>query len=86
MRGLKVPLSLTEEITLRRIAVGPSSDLPATDVARLRQLELIEPGQDVWRLTPLGHQRYAALSRPEPIDAMGRMLASFQGPNGREDG
>lgn len=80
-RGLLVPLSPNEEITLRRIAIGSSSALLEAAVARLKKLELIEGGIDnVWTLTPLGQRRYASLARPEPADDMGRLLARFRKP------
>lgn len=44
MRGLKVPLSPNEEVTLRRIAIGSPTVLSVADVARFKQLELIEIG------------------------------------------
>jgi hypothetical protein len=80
-RGLLAPLSPNEEITLRRIALGSASALPEAAIVRLRKLELIEGGADnVWTLTPLGQRRYDSLSRPEPSDDIGRMLASFRKP------
>lgn len=87
MRGLKVPLSTNEEITLQRIAIGSPSALPVTDVARLEQLGLIEPGIGAtWTLTLLGRQRYAGLRRPAPDNETGRMLASFQRPKEGDGG
>lgn len=81
MRGLKVPLSPNEEVTLRRIAIGSPTVLSVADVARLEQLELIEIGVGAtWTLTPLGRQRYASLPRPAPVDEIGQMLASFHKP------
>ena len=40
-RGLRVPLSPNEELTLRRVALGVAlgKDLPAADVLRLRNLD-----------------------------------------------
>jgi hypothetical protein len=64
MRGLL--LSSNEEVTLRRVAMGPTAqhNLPAAHLKRLEQLKLIEGGRGGYRLTPLGRQRYNALPRP----------------------
>ena len=66
MRGLPAPLSSNEEVTLRRVAMGPTAQnkLAAAHLKRLEQLKLIEAGRGGYRLTPLGQQRYNALPRP----------------------
>ena len=63
-RGLRAHLSLNEELTLRRVALGiaPAKDLPAADVLRLRNLELIENRDERLVLTALGHERYGRLN------------------------
>jgi hypothetical protein len=72
-RGLRVPLSPNEELTLRRVAIRMwESELPATALARLRCLGLI--GDDKC-LTPNGVVRYAAL--PHPKKATEQRLATF---------
>jgi hypothetical protein len=67
-RGLRAPLSPNEELTLRRVALGIAfaKDLPAADVQRLRNLELIEDGGERFGLTALGRERYERLH--ETID------------------
>lgn len=66
MRGILAPLSPNEEITLRRVALGfgARNRLPMQHVQRLESLALIEEADGVLRLTELGLQRYAGLSRP----------------------
>jgi hypothetical protein len=66
MKGLLAPLSSNEEITLRRLAIGSTSQhkLPAEHLKRLERLKLIEVSRSGYRLTPLGRQRYDALPRP----------------------
>jgi hypothetical protein len=62
-RGLRAPLSPNEQLTLRRVALGiaPGKDLPAADVLRLRNLDLIEDLGERLVLTALGRQRYEQL-------------------------
>jgi hypothetical protein len=62
-RGLIAPLSVSEEIALRRIALGIAShtELSERNLRRLRQLELID---DAYQLTLLGRERYDSLPRP----------------------
>ena len=62
-RSLKAPLSPSEELTLRRIALGvvEIGELPPGPMARLRGLGFLD---DANRLTPAGRQRYQALARP----------------------
>lgn len=62
-RSLKAPLSPSEELTLRRIALAITSpdEMPATSLTRLRGMKLLD---DANRLTPLGRERYASLERP----------------------
>jgi len=66
MKDLLAPLSSNEEITLRRVAMGPLSQhkLPTEHLKRLEQLKLIEARRGGYRLTPLGRHRYDALPRP----------------------
>ena len=80
MRGLRAPLSPHEEITLRRIALATAGGLSRAHLGRLQQLGLVEQIAGDWRLTDLGHQRYAALPRPllwephERSDQLSRMM------------
>ncbi len=64
-RGQLVQLSPNEEITLRRVAFGesPERTMRPQDLARLRQLCLIDDGKDGPQLTPGGRQRFDALPR-----------------------
>lgn len=64
-RGQTAPLSLKEEITLRRIALGvvPLEELPARAVARLEALALVKRARNTLLLTPLGRTRYEGLPR-----------------------
>lgn len=66
MRGLLAPLSSSEEVTLRRVAMGSTAQhkLPTEHLKRLEELKLIEAIRGGYRLTPLGRQRYNALPRP----------------------
>jgi hypothetical protein len=61
-RGLLVPLSPNEELTLRRVALGfaDPKDLRASDLARLLTLALIEGDAGGLRVTRLGLRRLAA--------------------------
>ena len=65
-RSLKAPLSLREELTLRRIVLGIADvkQLPGQSVARLRGMGLID---DANRLTAAGRQRYENLPRPATL-------------------
>ncbi len=80
MRGMLAPLSPNEEITLRRIALATEGRLSPAYLRRLRQLGLVEEIAEGWRLTNLGHQRYAALDRPilwhgdQSSDELSRMI------------
>jgi hypothetical protein len=62
-RGLRVPLSPNEELTLRRVALGIAltKDLRSADVLRMRGLALIEDHGDRLGLTMLGKERYEHL-------------------------
>ena len=64
LRGLRAPLSPTEELTLRRVALGIAKwrELPDRALARLRRLGLVD---DENHLTAGGHARYDALPRPQ---------------------
>ncbi len=70
-RGLRAPLSLNEEITLRRVGwdIGKPHELIAGDVEHLSRLALIDRQGDRLVLTDLGRQRLAAMPGPH-----------FQGP------
>jgi hypothetical protein len=89
-RGLLAPLSPTEELTLRRVALGIAlaKDLTPADVVRLRNLALVEDNGEHLRLTALGQRRYGQLPRTKvgrppakPIDEriveMGRALQAL---------
>ncbi len=79
-RGLLAPLSPNEEVALRRVSLGilPRTELSLRHVKRLCALGLVERTTDSLRLTPLGHQRYAALP-------LGRIHATFA-PVEKSDG
>jgi hypothetical protein len=68
-RGLRAPLSPSEEQTLRRLALGISTfrELPEPALARLRRLGVVD---DTNRLTPNGHTLYESLSRPQKAAAL----------------
>ena len=61
-RGLLAALSPYEQTALRRVANGISrpDQLRAPDVARLKQLALVEDRDGRIRLTPLGTERCRA--------------------------
>jgi hypothetical protein len=90
MRGILAPLSPNEEITLRRVALGfgARDRLPLQHVQRLESLELIEEADGVLRLTELGLQRYAGLSRPvkwqtdTAAEDLSRLFSKRKKPNG----
>lgn len=63
IRGALVQLSPSEEITLRRIAVG-SDRLLDSHVLRFDKLKLIERRRGSWCLTALGRHRYDGLEKP----------------------
>jgi hypothetical protein len=72
-RGLRAPLSPNEELTLRRVAIPMwERELPATALARLRHLGLID---DDNCLTPNGVARYDGL--PHPTKAVEPRLVIF---------
>jgi hypothetical protein len=64
-RTLLAQLSPKEEVTLRLIAQGISKRkyLRAADVLRLQNFGFVEDHDGVARLTPLGEQRTAIVSR-----------------------
>lgn len=64
---LPVPLSPSEEATLRRIALDAVVAHPAEHIRRLASLKLIEANGQTWKLTPLGRQRYDVLPRSTPL-------------------
>lgn len=68
LRGQTAPLSLKEEITLRRIALGvvPPDELPPRAVAKLKALALVTEVDDSLVLTPVGRLRYDSLPRASP--------------------
>jgi hypothetical protein len=90
MRGILAPLSPNEEITLRRVALGfgARDRLPMQHVQRLESLALIEEADGTLRLTELGLQRYAGLSRPvkwqtdTAAEDVSRLLSSRPKPGG----
>ena len=69
-RSLDAPLSHTEEVALRRIALGrpPLQELAPRDVMRLKTLSLVEDENGVLKLTEIGRQRYRALPRASQGD------------------
>jgi len=72
-RGLKVPLSPNEEITLRRVAYGivHRETLRPADVFRLEILGLIADRNGFLSLTPMGQPRFAGVPAGTP-DTAGR--------------
>lgn len=60
LRGLIVPLSPREEISLRRIAQG-SRDVPDGQLKRLVELGLVRRDHSGWRLTDAGQERASGL-------------------------
>lgn len=59
------PLTAEEEVTLRRVAFGQSEvrAMRREDLARLRQLGLIEDAKDGPRLTAQGRIRFDTLAK-----------------------
>jgi hypothetical protein len=59
-------LSNSEQITLRRVAHGQSdaARLPAADLARLRELNLIQGSAPAPSLTPAGRRQFLGLAKP----------------------
>jgi hypothetical protein len=70
-RGALAPLSLNEEVTLRRIAIGiaMASELRSRDVTRLIRLLLVEQRDGRIVLTDQGRARYRSLPKAPAIDA-----------------
>ena len=66
-----VPLSTSEEITLRRVAHGQSDvgRLPASDLVRLRGLRLVDGQAARPTLTAEGRRRFDELAKPVPLQA-----------------
>jgi hypothetical protein len=64
---LSAPLSPSEEVTLRRIALDAVVAHSPEHIRRLASLKLIEGNGRTWKLTPLGRQRYVAMPRPAPL-------------------
>jgi hypothetical protein len=62
MNAPRALLSPSEEVALRRVALGASDGVAPAHVQRLRDLHLIEADRRSWRLTALGQQRLKALS------------------------
>ena len=87
-RGLKVPLSPNEEITLRRVAYGIAhrETLRSADVFRLEILGLIADSDGVLSLTPIGRQRLAGLPAGASDGGRRRLLCrgAGQGPGRRK--
>ena len=65
-----VPLTTEEEVTLRRVAYGQSEarDMRQRDLARLRQLLLVEDDKDGPRLTVAGKRRFDILPKAPSLD------------------
>ena len=66
MSDVAAPLTASEKITFRRIALGSSSPrrLPEDQVSRLQRLNLIKAVGSGYQLTPQGKEYYEALARP----------------------
>jgi hypothetical protein len=84
-RGLRALLSPSEELTLRRIALGISQyrDLPSSALSRLQHLGLVDEAN---RLTLDGVARYEALPRPQKAATLSErrlitLLAAMNGHN-----
>jgi ribosomal protein S19E (S16A) len=60
------PLTLEEEVTLRRVAFGQSEvrAMRRADLVQLRRLGLIEDAKDGPRLTAQGKVRFDSLAKP----------------------
>lgn len=67
-RGLKVPLSANEEVTLRRLAHGTAQreTLRPADVSWLEILGLVADSKGVLGLTPMGQERLVTLGTGTP--------------------
>jgi hypothetical protein len=81
-RGEQTPLSTDEEITLRRVAYGQSdvTHLRASDLARLRALDLVAGGPRVPTLTAAGKARFDQLAKPAIVtnfDAQNELAATL---------
>lgn len=70
-RGQTAPLSLNEEITLRRVAhrVPSWRELSKRDLDHLEKLALITKDRDLYTLTRLGKHRYEALPCAAHVDS-----------------
>jgi hypothetical protein len=70
------------------LGFGARDRLPLQHVQRLESLELIEEADGVLRLTELGLQRYAGLSRPvkwqtdTAAEDLSRLFSKRKKPNG----
>jgi len=66
MSDVAAPLTASEKITLRRIALGSTSPrgLPEDQVSRLQRLNLIQAVGSGYQLTPQGKAFYETLPRP----------------------
>ena len=73
-RGLKAPLSLHEEVTMRRIGLGISEakHLLARDVAYLIRLCLVAENDGRLSLTDVRRERYRALPKASGMTAVGQ--------------
>lgn len=69
-RGSLAPLSVNEEITLRRVALGISkaANLSEFDIKRLKALSLVEEKGGSLQLTATGRARYVALPKSAVAD------------------
>ena len=80
-RGNLAPLSLNEETTLRRVALGISNaaHLRKRDIDRLTALSLIEEKDGGVRLTTTGLERYRTLPKGVAMGAADSGTIRFQG-------
>ena len=86
MKGMFAQLGPTEEVALRRVALGFGHGVASGHIRRLKDLHLIEEDKTSWRLTALGQQRFDSLPRaaksgsqgtPDAIAMMLARIASY---------
>jgi hypothetical protein len=83
MKGMFAQLGPTEEVALRRVALGFGHGVASGHIRRLKDLHLIEEDKTSWRLTALGQQRYESLPRAANLasdgtpDAFATMLSKI---------
>jgi hypothetical protein len=89
---LQAQLRPDEEVALRRVALGFSHGVASDHIRRLKDLHLIEPDKESWRLTALGQRRFKALPRAArwasdaTPDAVAMMLARIAELRERDSG